>query len=147
LTLPEIARQWPGVLDRIKGTAFAYLKSARCVGLKGNALILEVESQFHRDGLASPEIKSSVEAALSVLAGQQVAIDLRAGSAAEPAAWEVARPGPRPSVAPVPGPGPTPGSAIPHPPAVTLPDWVEQEPLVKTALEVFKARIVGLKRP
>jgi DNA polymerase-3 subunit gamma/tau len=194
MTLPDIARHWPGVLDRVKGAdaaAMAYLKSTRCAGLTGNALILEVASQFHRDGLASPEIRASVEAALSDLAGQPVAIDVREGAAQESDDREGPRPGSagpktqaawapgaggasarptsasapgaggasaRPTFAPAPGAGgasarptfaPAPGSApaIPARPASVTPEWVEQEPLVKAALDVFKARIVGLKRP
>jgi DNA polymerase-3 subunit gamma/tau len=150
LSLPDIARQWPQILDRLKGAepaAVAYLKGARCAGLRGNMLILEVASQFHRDGLESPGIRVSVENALSSLAGQKVAIDIKSGGADD--ATKGVGGGPGGGKAPemhTEGSRPADGKFTVKPPPAP-PEWVEREPLIKAALEVFKARVVGLKHP
>ncbi len=126
IPLGDLARQWPQVLERLKTSEPAgqvYLKSARVVEVKDGTVMLEVGSQFHRQGLESGEIKVSVERALSELVGQRVSIAVCAA-------------GPE-----------TGGAAKPVVPAQPVPDWMEREPLVKAAMEIFKARFVPKHPP
>ena len=101
--------------------------------MQGGTITLEVESQFHRQGLASGDIKEAVEQALSAFVGQHVTIAVQAPSPARPqtgAGTNAASP-----------------SATQAAPGAPGPEWMDREPMVKSALEIFKARFMGLKRP
>lgn len=164
-----MAKRWPEVLDRLRGAdpvVHGYLKGARCASSTDGVVHFETASPFHRQGLETGEMKSSVEGALSAIAGTAVSITVRSpGESAAPVparparAAEVetpARSGPaavqppaRPAT-PASGPsgGPPPSAAVPAPAAgAPSPDWVDREPMVKAALDVFKGRLLDVKRP
>jgi DNA polymerase-3 subunit gamma/tau len=124
----ELAGLWPGLMEKLKTEhpgVHAYLMKARPVGFENGALVLEIASDFHRDGLsAGGGMKAGAEGFLSAEMGRPIRLAVRVPAAApRPAAPSTA-----PGVAPVP-----------------RPDWIEREPLVKTALDMFKARIVPQK--
>jgi len=131
----EIGQRWPEVLDRLRGeapTVQAYLRGVRCRGAEGDTVILETASAFHRQGLEAGEMRSAVEAALSAVAGRPVSIAVRA-------------------VIPPPPPGagggvPRASAAAREAPGAPVPEWIEREPMVKTTLDLFQARVVDLKR-
>jgi hypothetical protein len=124
-------------LKEIEPAALVYLKSARCTGARGTTLLLEVESHFQRQGLEGGEIKALVERALSSLAGYRIGIEVKpaAESSVHGAASSAA-------------PSSVPSSAPPRAAQTALsPDWVDREPLVKAALDIFKARFIKVKPP
>ena len=132
--------RWAEVLERLKGdapTVVAYLRGVRCLGAEGDTVILETASAFHRQGLEGGEMRSTVEAALSSVAGRAISLAVRAAVVAPP-------PGLRPAGA---ASAVDPKAAAPEAPAPPDPDWVEREPLVKSTLDLFQARVVDRKRP
>jgi len=129
LAMAEVVRRWPELLERLNKehpAMHVYMMNARVAAVEGGALVLEVSSQFHREGLAKPDLKAKAEGFLSDAFGRSVRLAVR-----EPS-------GPRPAVR-VPG-------VVPQVGPVARPDWVEHEPLVKSALDMFKARIVPQKK-
>ena len=141
-TIPPEAfgARWAEVLERLKGEApsvVAYLRGVRCPGAEGDTVILETASAFHRQGLEAGEMRSTVEAALAAVAGRPVSLAVRAVVVAPP-------PGARPAGAAAAAGGSKPAADRPAGPA---PEWVEREPMVKTSLDLFQARVVDRKRP
>jgi len=125
LSLAEVNRRWPELLEEIKRqhpAVHIYVMNSRVAAVEGGALVLEIASEFHRDGLTKGEMKAKAEGFLSAAFGRSIRLVAR-----EPVA-------PR---APV---------AAPQVVSPARPDWVEREPLVKSALDIFKARIVPQKK-
>jgi hypothetical protein len=146
-TLAEIQRRWPQIVSRVQSLApgsAVYLLSGKPVALEGNTVMIETASSFVREGLKNPNNRAAVAAALSGVLGAQVTVSALAGEAAptQTPVHTAAAPAPSHPVA---------GQAVAGQAAAQAlsgaPDWVEDEPLVKSAMKLFRARIIETKRP
>ncbi len=161
---------WPKALEKLKAEmpgVYVFIKDMRYIGLEGDVVRLSTLSAYHREGLSGGEMKDAVEAALSSLAGRKLRVQVSSEGESRPAAGSApAGPGPEPgppsaSPASAPRNGTSSRSDAPKAPqsqpgpqrpalnalASAGPDWVKHEPLVEASLDIFKARILELKRP
>ena len=123
IPLGEVIRRWAEFLERVKEespVAHTYLRNTRPVAVESDMIILESDSEFHRQGLSGGDAKAAVEGVLGSIMGSRVRVSVRLPASA---------------------------AGTPVPTIMDSPEWISREPLVKSALEVFKARILELKKP
>jgi len=159
IPLADIQKRWPELLEKVRvyspGT-HAYIQSAKPVALEGGTLVLEVPNGFQREGLKGGDAKAKLEAALETALGARISVAVSEGKGGNgnpppPARTEPAPGQARPAASGQPAyarhPAGTPSVNPAAPLPAAAPDWVEDEPLVKSALKVFKARLIEAKRP
>jgi hypothetical protein len=116
----------------------AYLREAVPTKLVGRELTLAFAPGFvfHKDNLEKPANRQVVEAALESIAGARLQLHLAFGAEAPPPEGPAPSPAEAPEAAPAP---PPPASRGGRAQAAT------QDPSVRTALDVFGARIVNVE--